>query len=397
MSETVPEFNYQAIQHFISDSPWEDGPVRAITMDAVDKVLGGTPYSGLLIDETAFSKKGSDSVGVARQWNGRLGKVDNCQVAVFSALTDPDHASLIDTRLYLPKEWTDSPERCRQAGVPEPYCQAKSKTQLALELIDEADANGVRYEWVGVDAGYGKEPRFLRELVSRGKTFFADVHKTQRIYLENPCEERVTFDPSKKNSRLRLVPKPITVSDWVAAQSKRKWKMASLRYGGKGLQKARLLHGRVWVWDGKEEKAHAWHLIVRRRGTAKKPDDKYTLSNCPEDTKASGLAWYQSQRFKIEQCFREAKQELSLDEYQVRGWRAWHHHASITMIAMRVLLEEVRLHGQAPGEMTLRDARELVCANLPDVKADPEAVARQIERRAALRRRNQNRNRGKPC
>ena len=252
MSETVPDTGYQPIQHFISHSPWEDRPIRKLMAEKLNRLLGQTPYSGLLIDETPFAKKGTKSVGVSRQWNGQKGKVDNCQVAVFSTLCDSDHASLLDSRLFLRKEWCDDPKRCKAAGIPAEHMAHKSKTELALELIDEADDFGVDYAWVGVDAGYGKDPAFLRALVQRGKTFFADVHKTQQIYIANPTKKHPRPGCRGKQRKLTTTPKPMTVADWVEAQPKRKWKNVLLRYGSRGRQMARVLHGHIWVWDKKK-------------------------------------------------------------------------------------------------------------------------------------------------
>ena len=129
-------------------------------------------------------------MGVARQWCGRLGKVDNCQVGVFAALGRGHLAALTDLRLFVPEEWAGNERRCKAAGIPAEHHQAKSKTALALEMVRHQRALGVRFAWVGVDGGYGKEPEFLRAVEDLGETFVADVHKNQRIYLCDP-EPRV--------------------------------------------------------------------------------------------------------------------------------------------------------------------------------------------------------------
>lgn len=388
MSETVPNTNYQSQHHFISHSTWDDRPVREENASKLNQRLGGTPYTGLLIDETAFTKKGDHSVGVARQWSGQLGKVENCQVAVFSALCDSDHASLLDARLYLPKKWTDDPERCEKAEVPKEHQVYQSKTQLALDLIDEADAFGVQYTWVGVDAGYGKDPAFLRGLVARKKSFMADVHKTQHIYTTDPLRKRPLPGRRGKEKKLTTTPKSLTVEEWVARQPKRKWKSVLLRQGSQEKHKAKVLLGHVWVWDGKEEKAHAWRLVVRRRGdNPKRPDDKYTLTNAPGDIPAKMMAWYQGQRFKIEQCFQEGKQELGLDDYQVRSWKAWHHHTTLTLMAMNFLLDEkIRFGIERPG-ISLPAIRRMLVALLPrcDFKTIMEQEFARAEKQEAAK------------
>ena len=171
----------QQFQHFISNSPWRHEPVvEQIGRDA-DRLLGGKPTSALIIDESSFAKQGKHSVGVARQWCGRLGKVDNCQVAVFAVLTDGQRHAPVDMRLYLPQRWIEDPKRCNRAGIPVSARQLRSKAELALEIVRAARARGMRFAGVGVDGGYGKEPAFLRALDDAGEVFVADVHSTQMI------------------------------------------------------------------------------------------------------------------------------------------------------------------------------------------------------------------------
>ncbi|MDD2464756.1 MAG: transposase [Desulfobulbus sp.] len=159
MTEVVPETQYQSLQHFTTYSPWDYRPVMdQVALDA-DRLLGGPPDSGLILDESSIPKKGKKSVGVARQWCGRLGKVDNCQTGVYASLVQGASATIIDCRLYLPKEWTDDRNRCKAAGVPEGVT-FNTKSQLALAIVPHTRSIGVRYAWVGIDGGYGKEPLF---------------------------------------------------------------------------------------------------------------------------------------------------------------------------------------------------------------------------------------------
>ena len=186
MIEVVPDTEYQALHHFASTSPWDHRVViDQVALDS-DRHLGGSPDTALIIDETGIPKKGQMSVGVARQWCGRLGKVDNCQVGVFASLVHGASAALIDARLYLPKLWTEDQKRCKRAGVPDDVC-FETKSQLALDIVHHARALGLRFAWIGCDGGYGKEPQFLRTLDDEGEQFVADVHKDQSIYLEDPA------------------------------------------------------------------------------------------------------------------------------------------------------------------------------------------------------------------
>ena len=185
MAEVVPESDDQVLQHFLSNSRWDErgsGSGR----------LGGRCAAGWHAGVGAADRRerhhqeGQHSVGVARQWNGRLGKVDNCQVGVFAALSRGPDATLIDTRLYLPKCWTNDAARCAAVGVPKAARELKSKPQLALEMVRHNRRLGVRFAWVGMDGLYGKDPALLRALERDGATFVADVHKDQRIDLADP-------------------------------------------------------------------------------------------------------------------------------------------------------------------------------------------------------------------
>src|SRR5664279_4533970 len=193
MANVVDESCAQQFQHFISNSPWDHEPVLAQLSRDADRLLGGKPTSVLIIDESSFAKQGDRSVGVARQWSGRLstrrrgqGKVDNCQVAVFGVPTDGHRHAPVDMRLYLPKGWVEDPARCDKAGVPLAMRTLTSKSQHALDIVRQARARQMRFEWVGVDAGYGKEPAFLRALEDMGEMFVADVQSNQRIWTELP-------------------------------------------------------------------------------------------------------------------------------------------------------------------------------------------------------------------
>lgn len=387
MTEVVEGSEYQSLQHFLSTSNWDANAVMDQVATEADAVLGGSADSCLLLDETSFPKKGDKSVGVARQWCGRLGKVENCQVAVFACLSRGPHSTLVDTRLYLPKEWTDSPERCLAAKVPEEHIVQRSKADLALEIVREARERGVRFSWVGADGGYGKDPCFLRALDDSGEKFIVDVHKDQRIYLEDPSP----FVPKSQNARGRKPSRFITeaanqrVDEWARRQPRGAWQRINLRGSTKGIVKFEVLHCRVWAWDGKEEKARCWRLVVSRElGGPKKL--KYGLSNFPEDTSAQQLARNQRQRFWIERSFQDAKSESGLGDYQARGWVAWHHHIALVMIAMQFMLEERLRQKDDHALLSCADIEDLLAHFLPRRDVTVEEVIRQMEVRHQQRR-----------
>jgi len=151
MAEVVPESDEQVLQHFLSNPAWDErGVLDQVALEA-DVLLGGTDESALLIDESGITKKGKKSVAVARQWNGRLGKVDNCQEGVYAALSRGSLSTLIDTRLYLPTSWVKNKGRREAAGVPSKARRTKSKAELALEMVRHYRRLGVRFSWVGMD------------------------------------------------------------------------------------------------------------------------------------------------------------------------------------------------------------------------------------------------------
>ncbi len=386
MEEVVPDCNYQSLHHFLSCSEWDASAVLAQVAVEADRHLGGTADSALLIDESGFGKKGDQSVGVGRQWNGRLGKVENSQVAVFASLTQGPNSTLIDTRLYLPREWTEDPARCEAAGIPENERGYKSKAEFAFEMIVGARHNGVRFSWVGMDGGYGKEPALLRRLEDHGEIFMADVHKDQRIYLEDPdpvVPERKS-SRGRKPTQLEAQKESQRVDEWVKAQPPEAWRRVTVRPGTKGDVRVEALQARVWLWDANEPKARLWHLVVTRELSS--PETiKYSLSNASEETSLERLVWMQRQRFWIERSFEDAKSESGLADYQVRGWLAWHHHMALVMMAMLFMLEEKLSQKEHYPLLSCADIEVLLAHFLPRRDVTVAEVVRQMEARHRAR------------
>lgn len=379
MIEVVPDTEYQALHHFVSNSPWDHRRVMDQVAQDSDRLLGGTLDTGLIVDETGVPKKGKKSVGVARQWCGRLGKVDNCQVGVFASLVRRSSATLIDARLYLPEEWANDRKRCKSAGVPSEV-HFKTKSQLALDIVHHARALGLRFAWVGVDGGYGKEPQFLKILDDDGEQFVADVHRDQIIYLEDPAP----FIPQRCSNRGRVpsrykteTPK-LTVADWVASQPEQAWRRIAVRDSTKGQLEVDLLTRRVWVWLDDQKTVRQWHLVVRREvGT--KETIKYSLSNAPAETTPDRLAYMQGQRYFVERSFQDAKGSVGLDHYQTRGWRAWHHHMAMVMMATLFMLETRLAQKDSYPLLSCPDIMTLLAHFLPRRDITPEEVIRQME------------------
>jgi SRSO17 transposase len=380
MAEVVPDCNDQALQHFISNSKWD---YRAVIDQVALKVSGlftDPSNTALLIDESGFEKKGKKSVGVDRQWNGRLGKVENSQVGVFASLVNGVRATLIDVRLFLNKAWVQDKARASAAKIPDEKLVNKSKAELALDMIRHNRQLGVEFSWVGADALYGKDPRFLRSLDDDGEVFVVDVHKNQHIYLEDP----EPMMPESKQGRGRkpkqrvAQTKSVRVDKWLGEQPEHKWSLVTLRDSTRGKLQVEILHRHVWLWDKREEKARHWHLLVRREVDSTK-EITFSLSNAPKDVSKHRLARMQGQRFWIERAFQDGKSNAGLGDYQVRSWTAWHHHMAMVMIAMLFMLEErIEMQDDHPL-LSSSDIEFLLARFLPRRDVTQEEVIRLIK------------------
>jgi len=382
MAEVVPDINDQSYQHFVSESPWSHREVLDQVAHDVDAAFGDSHDRFLVVDESAIAKKGNKSVGVARQWNGRLGKVDNCQVGVFAGLGCDGDITLTDERLYLPQEWIDAPRRCDRAGIPKEERIFRTKAQLALEMIRHARRQGIRYRWVSFDGGYGKEPWLLRALDRDGETWVADVHCDQLIYPEDPCPivpERTS--PKGRSPKRRIAQTAsVRVDRWVAAHSETEWKEVALRDSTKGTLVVEVFHRRVWLWDGEESVAPCWHLVARREiGSREKI--KYSLSNAPEPTTTERLAFMQGERYWVEHALRNGKSEVGMAGYQLRKWQGWHHHMAMVMLAMLFMLEMRREHRDDLSLLSCHDVVEVLRVLLPRANVTYDDIIAQLEER----------------
>ena len=382
MEEKVPGAKYDPLQYFLSDSNWNWHPVNNQVAKDADKILGGKQDSVLLIDESGIPKKGKMSVGVSRQWCGQLGKTDNCQVAVFATLGHGRFFTPIDYRLYLPKSWTDNEERCLKAKIPADKIVFQTKHEQALEMVFHARKNGVRFNWVGCDGFYGSNPRFLRALDDNDETFMADVHKNQKIYIENPnpVVPEAKSNKGKRPSKLKAQEQDIRVDKWVKQQPDNAWKRIKVRKTTKGRLIVDILHREVWLWDGEEAEARKWHLVVRREINS--PGEiKYSLSNAPSNTSTRRLAYMQAQRYWVERPFQDAKNECGMGDYQARGWLAWHHHMTMVMMAMLFMVEQRLYHQIGVPLLSCADITKLLKSILPRRDVNEDEVIRQLCKR----------------
>jgi len=337
MSARVGLSGDDQLQHFIASPAWDDRPLWTELAREADRLVGGAKAS-LVIDDTALPKKGTLSVGVARQYCGQLGKKANCQSLVSLTLAQGEVPVPVGLRLFLPDEWVADPERCARAGVPEAMQRALSKGEIALAELDRLRESGVRFGIVLADAGYGTSAAFRHGLDARGLRWAVGIAKNQKVY-----DAHVQLVPPAGRSR-KLVPdqEPRPVEKVLAALP---WRRVTWRQGTKGALRARFAAVRVRVGDGSvwgnnrhlpgEE---VW-LVGEWRSSGER---KYYLSNLPPRTLLRVLVGAIKARWVCEQAHQQLKEELGLGHFEGRSWTGLHRHALMTCIAF-AFLQHLRL------------------------------------------------------
>jgi len=377
MEERITGAKQENLQQFLSDSPWRSSGVWTWVGQRANEHLGGQARSMLLIDESGQGKKGRQSVGVARQYNGRLGKTDNCQVGVYSALALGARATLAGCRLYLPEEWVKDRARCLAAGIPAGEIRLRTKIELARELVEEALANGLEFRWVGVDAGYGRDQGFLSWIEDQKLGFVADVPNALLVWEKKPAG--LQRPDQLKASGARAVGK--LAQEWQAAAPGRS---VTLRQGENGPVRVKVWARRVWVWpEGQSEPRH-WWLVVREDGEG---EVKHTLINSPATTPLEALAILQGGRHFVERVFEDGKSHVGMGDYQVRKWLGWQHHMALVGLAMLFVLEERLLAAKEYPLLSVRDVVELMSwyfMEHPSLERLVEVMRRRHRRRKQL-------------
>jgi SRSO17 transposase len=324
----------QGLQNFVGSIPWDHRPLLAILARQVGEDLG-EPDGVIVFDPSAFAKKGTKSVGVARQWCGRLGKVENRQVGVFMAYVSREEQALVNTRLYLPVEWTKDKARRKEAGVPKEV-RLRTRHQLALEMLDESAA-ALPHSWVAGDDEMGRPSGFRGQLRGRGERYLLGVPSNTLVRdLDVPPPDYSGHGRHPKGPFLRL-------DRWRAALPEGAWARVEVRDGEKGPPVVEVVKRRVQArtetgGTGPEELL----LVVRERQSDGTLEHDYYLSNADPEVPLSELAWVTRAAHRIEGCFRRGKSEAGLADYQVRNWRGWHHHQALSLLAAWFLNRETR-------------------------------------------------------
>ena len=386
MAEVVPKADARNLQQFLTHSKWEARAVMDQVAQEVNRVLGHAREACLLLDESGFAKQGKKSVGVARQWLGRQGKVDNGQVGVFGVLCYGERAALVDARLYLPKEWTDDPPRCAEAGVPQSERVFRTKDELAVEIIVHAREQGLKFGWVGADAGYGKSPETFYRLRELNETFFIDVPSDFSVYLDSfQPQLPTTGKPGRPSQRYRTTQTKQEVRKLKGLTNATAWTKVKVRQTTRGPLKLRAWRRVVYVWQASQ--AEPLRLILLVTENLDGTERKYTLTNAPEETPLRRLAFQQRQRYWVERVFEDGKGTCGMADYQVQKWSGWHHHMALVMMAMFFMLSERVAQKAVNPMLSCADIEALLVHYLPRRDIEEAEVIRQLRQRHRLRER----------
>ena len=365
MVERIPDSDYDQLQHFISNSPWDSVAVMNSVAEKVHHTLTHTPVGdscspplGLLLDESGWEKAGKMSVGVSRQYIGQVGKVCNGQIGVFAALSDGEQVGLLEGRLYLPQEWVDDTKRCEQANIPEDERIYRTKPELAVEILKSIPAQ-VTYDWVGGDDIYGNSFTVRKHLYDQKKAFVLDVSDSLGVYLTLP----ELYVPLKKAGRgrepsqLTCDDKPVQLKDLLKQIPEQDWQTITHRQGTKGPMTRKACIIDVYIWKSQRGgDIETVQLLISTETDGS--EIKYSLCYSHEGKMDIHTALYrQMQRYWIERAFQNVKEQLGLHQYQVRSWKAWHHHIALTLMALHFLLQ-----------IQKEDKEEIPLLSIPDIK-----------------------------
>jgi len=323
----------QKLQKFIGQNEWDDEQILDKLAGHIAKQIG-EENGVLILDPTSFPKKGKESVGVQRQWCGRLGKVENCQVAIFLAYASSLEFALVDRRLYLPQEWIDNKTRCDKAGIPQEHQVMKTRHEQALEMI-AGRGKKLPHKWIAGDDEMGKVPWFRRDLRTQNEPYLLAVPSNILI-----CDLDVPGDYCERCGE-EFERDFVSVAKWAKSVSMKKWKTIKVRQGHKGWLTVKLATCRVHAMIENEIGDEEMLIVSKWREDNGKVRCDYYLSWNNEPTDLDEYARVIKQAYCIEESFRRAKGECGLADYQVRNWIGWHHHVALCMLTSWFLTEEL--------------------------------------------------------
>ena len=339
---------HQSMHHLVADADWSDqGLLAAVASQVLPALMKKSNMCHWIVDDTGFGKKGTHSVGVARQYCGRLGKTDNCQIAVSLSIANEQGSLPVAYQLYLPEEWARSASRRDKAGVPEPIV-FRTKTALALEQIDGALAAGLPMGVVLADAAYGTETHWRDQLSERGLRYMVGVRSNTKVWWG--AHQPAPMPPASRNGgRPRTRPvrdgkhAPVSVHELAQSLPARRFRQISWREGSAALLSSRFAAVRIRAAHNSQPHEEQWMLVEWPLGD---PEPRhYWFSTLCANTPIKTLVANAQGRWRIERDYQELKSELGLHHYEGRNWRGFHHHASLCIAAYGFLMRE-RLRGK---------------------------------------------------
>ena len=338
---------HQSLHHVVADAPWRDEAVLDRCLDFVlPAMLRRGPVVAWVVDDTGFPKKGHESVGVARQYCGQVGKQDNCRVAVSVSVTTEKASMPVAFRLYLPETWTEDRNRRKKTGVPDEI-QFQTKTEIALEQIQRARERGIPQGVVLADAGYGVDTSFRAALTKMKLAYIMGVQSSVTVWKPGeqpqpaPARRGSTGRPRKLLQR-DAKHQPVSAKELAMSLPAEAWKKVTWRQGVKQKLHSRFaaLRVRPAHRDYWRAQPHPEEWLLIEWPTDEKEPTKYWLSTLPADTALVELVHLAKHRWIIERDYQELKQELGLGHYEGRGWRGFHHHATLCIAAYGFLVAE---------------------------------------------------------
>jgi SRSO17 transposase len=362
------------IQFLVGAGKWDDEAVMAELRRHVAEELGDD-RAVLVVDASTFPKSGADSCGVGRQWCGRLGKQENCQRGIFLAYAAPGGYAPLDRRLYLPKDWASDDARRARCHVPEDV-EFREGWRIAAELI-ERSAPGLAHGWVAGDDEFGRPAHFRAWLRGHGERYVLDV-PSDTVVRDLECRR----PPRRRagHGRPRAVPFR-RVDAWAAGRPESRWTRLTIRPGERGPLRVDAMTVRVRT--RLEHRLGPEERLVVMRTVEAEPETHYALSNAAADVPLEELVRVRFARHRIEEVFEAAKGEVGLAQYEVRSWVGWHHHITLSLLALWFLCgERRRLGGENPGGHRVAGAGGLHEA-AEEAAAEPRADRRRGDARLA--------------
>lgn len=327
------DLDRQILQRFIGQMKWDHRPMLMELARQVGTTIGES--DGVIVfDPSGHAKQGKHSVGVNRQWNGRHGKVENCQVGIYMAYVSRQEHALVNERLFLPREWTNDRERCNACGVPSDV-KFSTRLKLSLDMLTE-QGSLLPHSWIAGDDEFGRSTQFRRDLRARNETYLLAVPS-------NTLVRDLEADVCNTDGKAPLSPF-IRVDKWRESLTDDDWTRVEVRDAEKGPLIVHVTSRRVLANVEKKNPDSEETLVIIRRGDENgKPVYDYYLSNADHQTAAEEFARVATAQHRVEECIKRAKSDAGLTDHETRTWCGWHHHQTLSMMATWYLVLETRV------------------------------------------------------